>query len=111
MPQIALRNVSKEYGSAKVIHGVSMAIDRGEFTVFVGPSGCGKSTLLRALARMLKPKHGTVLLDGHEITKPPSNFTYRDGDTIQLQGSATDAQDPASAIQLSWQVTLCGKFA
>ena len=40
------------------------------------------------------------------ITKPPSGFTYRDGDTIQLLGSATDAQDPASAIQLSWNVTL-----
>jgi glucose/arabinose dehydrogenase len=40
------------------------------------------------------------------IASPAAGSTYRDGDTIQLQGSATDAQDPASAIQLSWNVTL-----
>ena len=40
------------------------AITDGEFTAIVGPNACGKSTLLRALARMLHPKEGTVLLDG-----------------------------------------------
>ena len=50
MPGVKLSKVEKSFGPAKVIHGVSMEIDRGEFAVFVGPSGCGKSTLLRMIA-------------------------------------------------------------
>ena len=44
-----------------------MAIPDGVVTAIVGANACGKSTLLRALARLLKPQAGAVLLDGHEI--------------------------------------------
>ena len=44
------------------------AIPDGGFTAIVGPNACGKSTLLRALVRMLKPREGSVLLDGEEIS-------------------------------------------
>lgn len=37
-------------------------------TTVIGPNGCGKSTLLRALARLLRPRRGSVLLDGHAIS-------------------------------------------
>ena len=47
---VKLADVEKSFGPAKVIHGVSLEIERGEFAVFVGPSGCGKSTLLRMIA-------------------------------------------------------------
>jgi iron complex transport system ATP-binding protein len=46
---------------------LDVAIPDGSFTVIVGPNACGKSTLLRALARLLKPRAGTVLLDGAPI--------------------------------------------
>ena len=62
MPQIEMRNVSKTYGAIKVIHGVSMAIEKGEFTVFVGPSGCGKSTLLRMIAGLEEITGGDLLI-------------------------------------------------
>jgi len=41
MSGIKLTNVSKSFGSLKVIHGVDIEIAQGEFAVFVGPSGCG----------------------------------------------------------------------
>jgi len=41
-------------------------------TALVGPNGCGKSTLLRGLARLLKPRSGTVFLDGTSIFKLPT---------------------------------------
>ena len=50
MAGLALRDVRKSFGSVNIIHGVSLDIQDGEFTVFVGPSGCGKSTLLRLVA-------------------------------------------------------------
>jgi multiple sugar transport system ATP-binding protein len=50
MATVELRNVLKSYGALQVIHGISLAINDGEFVAFVGPSGCGKSTLLRMIA-------------------------------------------------------------
>ncbi|MBO1908428.1 ATP-binding cassette domain-containing protein, partial [Microvirga sp. 3-52] len=50
MAPVTINNVRKRYGSAEVIHGVSIDIQDGEFVILVGPSGCGKSTLLRMIA-------------------------------------------------------------
>jgi ABC-type cobalamin/Fe3+-siderophores transport system ATPase subunit len=47
---------------------LSVDIPPGSFTVIIGPNACGKSTLLRALARLLTPREGAVLLDGKEIS-------------------------------------------
>ena len=60
MADIRLVNVSKHFGTVRVIENVSMTIESGEFMVFLGPSGCGKSTLLRMIA-------GLEDIDGGEI--------------------------------------------
>jgi lactose/L-arabinose transport system ATP-binding protein len=69
MPQIELRNVEKAYGATKVIHQVSMAIEKGEFTVFVGPSGCGKSTLLRMIAGLEEITGGDLFIGGARMNE------------------------------------------
>ncbi|HEV7276292.1 MAG TPA: sn-glycerol-3-phosphate ABC transporter ATP-binding protein UgpC [Devosiaceae bacterium] len=68
MSQIELRNVRKSFGNADVIHGVSLAIEQGEFTVFVGPSGCGKSTLLRMIAGLEEVTDGEIHIGGKDVT-------------------------------------------
>jgi lactose/L-arabinose transport system ATP-binding protein len=60
MSAIALKQVRKSYGATKVIHGIDLGIEEGEFCVFVGPSGCGKSTLLRMIAGLEDITDGTV---------------------------------------------------
>jgi iron complex transport system ATP-binding protein len=55
------------YEQRVVAEGLGVEIPDGSFTVIVGPNACGKSTLLRALARLLKPKEGTVFLDDQPI--------------------------------------------
>ena len=50
MASVSIRDARKAFGSTQVLHGVSIEIADGEFTVLVGPSGCGKSTLLRMIA-------------------------------------------------------------
>jgi iron complex transport system ATP-binding protein len=55
------------YDHVEVAADLTVAIPPGKITVIVGANACGKSTLLRALARLLKPKAGTVLLDGESI--------------------------------------------
>jgi iron complex transport system ATP-binding protein len=60
------------YDDREVVTDLSVSIPAGKITVIVGPNACGKSTLLRALARLLKPRRGTVLLDGTSIHKLPT---------------------------------------
>jgi iron complex transport system ATP-binding protein len=60
------------YDDREIVERLSVQIPTGKITVIVGPNACGKSTLLRALARLLKPKRGTVLLDGRSIHKTPT---------------------------------------
>lgn len=50
MTEVVLKSLKKSFGAVEVIKGVDLAINSGEFCVFVGPSGCGKSTLLRIIA-------------------------------------------------------------
>ncbi|MFD6859918.1 ABC transporter ATP-binding protein [Rhodococcus sp. NPDC060090] len=57
------------YGDRLIVDDLDLEIPTGVITTIIGPNGCGKSTLLRSLSRLLKPRAGHVLLDGHQITK------------------------------------------
>ena len=68
MAELSLKNIHKSFGDTKVIHGVDLEVEAGEFTVFVGPSGCGKSTLLRMIAGLEGVTRGSVAIGGTEVT-------------------------------------------
>ena len=72
MAFLQLQGIEKHFGEVRTIKGIDLAIDRGQFTVFVGPSGCGKSTLLRLIAGLETMDAGTILLDGRDISRLPS---------------------------------------
>jgi multiple sugar transport system ATP-binding protein len=73
MPYVELESVVKSYGSTKVLHGVDLDIDQGEFAVFVGPSGCGKTTLLRTIAGLEELDSGSIKIGDQRIDiLPPS---------------------------------------
>jgi iron complex transport system ATP-binding protein len=71
-PTLAGEDLCLAYDDREVVTDLSVSIPAGKITVIVGPNACGKSTLLRALARLLKPRRGTVLLDGTSIHKLPT---------------------------------------
>ena len=69
---IEIRNVTKRYGVVTVLEDISLAMEAGEFVVFLGPSGCGKSTLLRMIAGLETVDGGEITLGGARIdTLPP----------------------------------------
>ena len=69
MAGVALQNVVKQFGDVKVIHGIDLTIEDGEFCVFVGPSGCGKSTLLRMVAGLEETSGGAIHIGARDVTK------------------------------------------
>jgi multiple sugar transport system ATP-binding protein len=73
MSFLELHGVEKHFGALKAIKGIDLAVEKGEFVVFVGPSGCGKSTLLRMIAGLTEIDAGSLKLDGRDITKLASS--------------------------------------
>lgn len=73
MAYLTLSGVEKKFGENRVIKGIDLAINQGEFVVFVGPSGCGKSTLLRLIAGLEPIDGGSLHLDGRDITHLPAS--------------------------------------
>lgn len=68
MATLDLNSISKSFGSAKVLHDISLAIQDKEFVVFVGPSGCGKSTLLRIIAGLEEASSGAIVIGGQDVS-------------------------------------------
>ena len=71
MANVSIRNVKKRFGEAQVLHGVSIEIPDGSFTVLVGPSGSGKSTLLRMVAGLENISDGEIALAGKVVNQVP----------------------------------------
>jgi multiple sugar transport system ATP-binding protein len=69
MASIDITDVRKAYGSVKILHGVDLTIQDGEFVVLVGPSGCGKSTLLRMIAGLEDISAGEIKIGGKRVNE------------------------------------------
>jgi multiple sugar transport system ATP-binding protein len=67
MASVTIRDVRKAFGSAQILHGVSVTIEDGEFVILVGPSGCGKSTLLRMIAGLEQITSGDIAIGGRVV--------------------------------------------
>ncbi|MGC9665190.1 ABC transporter ATP-binding protein [Planosporangium sp. 12N6] len=85
------------YERCTIAEELTVAVPDRSFTVIVGPNACGKSTLLRALARTLKPRSGTVLLDGRDIHALPARAVAR---TLGLLPQSSTAPDGITVAEL-----------
>ncbi len=64
---LRLDGVIAGYGGGDVLQGVDLEIEQGSISCIVGPNGAGKSTVLRTVSGLLRPRSGTVTLDGTEL--------------------------------------------
>jgi lactose/L-arabinose transport system ATP-binding protein len=69
MTGVTLDKVTKQFGDVKVIQGIDLRVEDGEFCVFVGPSGCGKSTLLRMVAGLEDTSGGAIRIGNRDVTQ------------------------------------------
>ena len=68
---IAVRELTKLYGSFRAVDSISFDVGPGEVLGLVGPNGAGKTTTLRCLAGIMRPSRGTIGVGGHDIQTNP----------------------------------------
>ncbi len=68
---LAVRSIAKSYRRRQVVHDVSLALRRGEAVGLLGPNGAGKTTVFYMITGLIRPDHGTIELDGFNITGLP----------------------------------------
>ena len=69
---LEVKNLNAGYGHVQILRDVSFSVDDGEVIAILGSNGAGKTTTVRAVTGMLKPKSGSVVLNGQELCGKPS---------------------------------------
>ena len=70
---VSLQKLSLAYGQALVVPDLDLDIRKGELIALLGPSGCGKTTTMRAIAGLMAPQSGHILIDAQDVTRVPAN--------------------------------------
>ncbi len=69
MSLLQVRGVSKHFGRLVAVNDVSMTVEPGELRAVIGPNGAGKTTFFNLISGFFPPTSGTIVFDGHDITK------------------------------------------
>jgi iron complex transport system ATP-binding protein len=101
-PRLEVNRVTFGYGASPVVTDVSLALWPGRFVGLLGPNGSGKSTLLRLAAGLLRPRQGTVRLDGRNL----GSFSRAE---IARQVAVVPQQPLMPEALTGWDVALAGR--
>src|SRR5947208_16311875 len=87
VPAVELKGVSKVFGGARAVDGVSLRVPPGRVVALLGPSGCGKTTTLRLINRLEEATAGQVLVRGQDVrAQRPERLRRSIGYVIQEGG-------------------------
>jgi len=73
MALLELHNVHTYYGNIHALKGISVTVDKGEIVTLIGSNGAGKTTTLKTISGVLRPKEGTITLEGRRIDRVPAH--------------------------------------
>jgi lipopolysaccharide export system ATP-binding protein len=73
------RHLQKAYGSRKVVHDVSLQVQKGEVVGLLGPNGAGKTTSFYMIVGLVRTDGGQILIDGEDVTRMPIHRRARMG--------------------------------
>ena len=83
---LELKNVHTYYGNIHALKGISLVVNKGEVVTLIGSNGAGKTTTLRTIQGILRPREGSILLEGEELTKLPPHEIVRRGVSQSPEG-------------------------
>jgi branched-chain amino acid transport system ATP-binding protein len=79
LPLVEARDLHSYYGASHVLHGIDFLIRPGETIGLMGRNGMGKTTLIRTLAGHIRPRRGSIRIDGQEVTGSPPHSIAKQG--------------------------------
>jgi putative spermidine/putrescine transport system ATP-binding protein len=71
MTHLVLDKLNLAYGKSAAVTDLNLSVAQGQLISLLGPSGCGKTTTMRAVAGLLRPVSGRIVLAGEDITQRP----------------------------------------
>lgn len=85
-PVLEIRDLSVSYGRVEAVRGVSLCVMPGEFVSVIGSNGAGKSSTLKAIAGVVRPSSGSILVDGYPVAGSESHRIVRRGVVLVPEG-------------------------
>lgn len=76
---LEVKNLNVYYGAIHALKGINFHLEKGEIVALIGANGAGKSTTLNTISGLLRPRQGTILFEGEEITHVPPQDIVRKG--------------------------------
>ena len=86
MSMLKVENLNVYYGSIHAIKGISFEVNQGEIVTMIGANGAGKSTTMNTVAGLLKPRSGSIVFEGRDITHTPANKVVGQGLALCPEG-------------------------
>ena len=86
MPMLELTDVHAYYGNIHALKGISITVEEGEIVTLIGANGAGKTTTLRTITGLLKPKTGSVYLEGEDLAPYPAHKIVFKGVSMVPEG-------------------------
>ena len=86
MPMLELNDIHAYYGNIHALKGISITVDEGEIVTLIGANGAGKTSTLRTITGLLKPKTGSVILDGEDLAPYPAHKIVYKGVAMVPEG-------------------------
>jgi branched-chain amino acid transport system ATP-binding protein len=83
---LEVRDIDTYYGDVQVLRALSLSVEAGEVLCMLGRNGAGKTTALKAIMGLVRPRAGSIVLDGVELTKLPAHAVPKQGIAYVPQG-------------------------
>ena len=87
---LRIDNVTTYYGQIRILEGVSIEVAEGEVVCLLGGNASGKSTTLKTALGLVRPRSGTVELEGEDVTDRPTAYRIKRGMAIVPPVRAAD---------------------
>lgn len=86
MAMLEVKNLEVYYGVICALKGIDFEVNQGEIVTLIGANGAGKTTTMQSVVGLLPKRNGTVIFDGHDITKTPCHKIVHYGMTQVPEG-------------------------
>ncbi len=86
MAMLEVNNLEVYYGVICALHGISFEVNQGEIVSLIGANGAGKTTMMQSIVGLIPKKNGTVIFEGHDISKTPCHNIVKMGMTQVPEG-------------------------